>query len=341
MSIKVFLFEALIALIGGFLGASISALGSFLIFGLLGLVGFLYLMILHDDTLIKSITSGVLFLPHVSFVGGAIAAAYARKEGIIECGKDIGRSFISLQRFDILWVGALAGLAGYIVNAIFSFIFRGAIESVALTVVTVPLVVKYWWGLTKTNDCDGTSHAVPSPFRFFEKLNQPIGKIVLTAVIGFIATLLAITVSQNLDTAAYAEVLLFFISATSLYLLFMKIPLPATHHLAASGGAVVIAWLSRNEFADIWGNLSILMGWGISFSFVAMSAADYMKMLLFDEGDIHIDPPAMGIVIATALGVGLFPAIKVYNAPIPIQMILSLLLSVGAIILSLKKLGEE
>lgn len=336
-----FLFECVIAVIGGYVGASVSALGSFLIFGLLGAIGFFYLILMHDDSLISAVTGGVLFLPHVSFIGGAIAIAYARKIGIVECGKDVGRSAIQLQRWDILGVGALAGLLGYLVNRLLIVITNGYVDTIALTVVCIPLSLKYLWGLTKTNDCEGSSHAVPSPFRFFERLNKPLGKMLLSISMGVVAVLLVLLFHGEEKTTHYSEILLFFLSAASLYLLFMNYAIPATHHLAAASGAVLTGWLTVNGMPVSAISTIALIIWGVSFALFAMTSADFMKKLLYDEGDIHVDPPAMGIVITTAVAMGLFPTIDVYLMDLGMQMFIAGVIGFVSIIVNLKFLNNE
>lgn len=338
---KRFIFECVMALVGGFVGASVSALGSFLIFGLLGTIGFFYLITLGDNTLLLAVTGGVLFLPHVSFVGGAVAIAYARKQGVIECGKDIGRSALSLQRWDVLAVGAVAGLAGYLVNRFLGIFLYEGVDTIALTVVLIPLILKYVWSLERTNDCEGSSHAVPSPFRFFERLQKPLGKVALSVAMGVIAALLVVIFHSAEETTHYSEMLLFFLAAASLYLLFMKYSIPATHHLAAASGAVLTSWLSENGMPTEPLFLLILFGWSTTFSLLAMSAADFLKRLFFDEGDIHVDPPAMGIVVTTLVAMGLFPMIGLYKATIGVQIIVILIISISAIVINLQFLKGE
>ena len=42
-------------------------------------------------------------------------------------------------------------------------------------------------------------------------------------------------------------------------------------------------------------------------SALGLAGADLLGRLWFDKGDIHIDPPAMGIVASTAVVLGLIP----------------------------------
>lgn len=329
------------ALLGGFVGASVSALGSFLLFGLLGAIGFFYLLILGDDALLQAVTGGVLFLPHVSFIGGAVAIAYARKKEYIQCGKDIGRSAFQIKRWDVLFVGALGGLSGYLCNRFLGLFLQDGVDTIALTVVLIPLFLKYFWRMTKTNDCEGSSHAVPSPFRFFERLQKPMGKIALSIGMGIIAATLVMFFHGAEKTTHYSEMLLFFLSAASLFLLFMNYAIPATHHLAAASGAVLTAWLAVHTMPDSASSMILLYLWSITFSLFAMSAADFLKRLFFDEGDIHVDPPAMGIVVTTVVALGLFPMLGLYSAGYVFQTVVAVVIGSVSIVVNLFLLKNE
>lgn len=156
---------------------------------------------------------------------------------------------------------------------------------------------------------------------------------------GVIAAFLVLIFHPMEQTTHYAEVLLFFISAASLYLIFFKLSIPATHHLAASSGAVMTIWLAINGPITTISGLLLLILWSCSFSLFAMSAADGMKKLLFDEGDIHIDPPAMGIVICTAVAMSILPQTGILSAEIVWQIVVAGgigIVSIGANLLLLK-----
>jgi hypothetical protein len=332
-----FLLDCGVAVIGGCLGAVLGALGGFLLFGLLGVLGFLYLLIGHSDVWIAAVTGSVLLRPSVCFVGGVIATAYARKRGLIQCGKDIGRPFISYRRFDILAVGGVAGLAGYLVNRGLDALFAGRIDTIALTVFLIPLFIKYLWQMMKTNDCEASSHAVPSPYRFFEKFSRPAGKTLVSLIMGLCTSLLTFGLFLIPETKPYAGLMVFFFSAVFLFPLFMGIPIPATHHFSGPAGAASMIWLSLNSGnPGAWG-IALLALWGIAAAQIGLLASDIMGNLFFREGDIHIDPPAMGILIATAIMLGGLPLTGVYNAGIKGQVIVSLSLIIASLIFNLRE----
>ncbi len=80
----------------------------------------------------------------------------------------------------------------------------------------------------------------------------------------------------------------------------------------------------------------LLILWSVAFSLFAMNIADVMKSLLFDEGDIHVDPPAMGIVLSTGLALGIFPNIGVYDLSIALQFLVIGVMALGSIGVNLR-----
>lgn len=335
------LLDCVVAIIGGCLGAALSALGGIVLFGLLGALGFLYLLVAHDDVWIAAVTGSVLLRPSVCFLGGVVAAAYARKKSLIQCGKDIGRPLASLGRPDILAVGGCAGLAGYLVNRGLHALLAGRIDTIALTVFLIPLVIKYSWRMTKTNDCEALSHAVPSPYRFFEKFSRPKGKTLVSLALGLGSSLLALGLFLLPETRPYAGMLVFFVSAMSLFLLFMGMPMPATHHFSGPAGATAIVWLTSHGGREDGWRLVLIALWGIAAAQVSMLIGDAMERLFFTEGDIHVDPPAMGIVGATAIMLGVLPLTGVYDAGTQVQIAVSLLIIVAALAFNLREKSPQ
>lgn len=337
MNWAVSLLDCGVAVIGGCLGAALSALGGFLLFGLLGVLGFLYLLVAHSDIWISAVTGSVLLRPSVCFVGGIVATAYARKKGLIQCGKDIGRSFISYRRIDILAVGGAGGLAGYLVNRAGDALLAGKVDTIALTVFLIPLFIKYHWGMTKSNDCEAASHAVPSPYRFFEKFSRPRGKTLVSLIIGLATSLLTYGLFLLPETKPYAALFVFFVSAMSLFPLFMGIPMPATHHFSGPAGAAAVVWLASHDGISGASGLALVTLWGIAAAQIGLLAGDILGKLFFTEGDIHVDPPAMGILVATAIMLGGLPMTGVYSAGSRVQIIVALSMILASAIFNIRE----
>ncbi|MBK8477100.1 MAG: hypothetical protein IPL39_12620 [Opitutaceae bacterium] len=164
------LLEMLSAFLGGALAAALGALGGFVLFGLVGVVGFLAAICTGDTHWLAALTGSVLLRPSSCFLGGVVAAAWARRRGYLRCGKDIGRPLLEFRRAELLLAGGLGGVAGWLANLGFDAVLAGRLDTVGLAVCVVPLLLKRAWDLGRSSDCAGTSHAVPSPYRFFERL---------------------------------------------------------------------------------------------------------------------------------------------------------------------------
>lgn len=308
------LHEGVVAAIGGGLGAALSALGGFVLFGVLGVLGVLWLLFAHSDPAVGP----TLIPPSVCFLGGVVATAYARKRGLIVCGKDIGRSFLPHRRADIFAVGAVAGVVGHGVHRGLDALCAGRVDTVALTVVLIPLFLKFAWRLTRTNDCDGISHAVPSPYRFFERLGQPVGKTLTALGVGAVAALATGALWSIPEMRPTAGLFVFFVSATLLFPVFLKVPMPATHHYSGPAGAVAVLWLSAS--VDRGGGMWLLALWGAAAAQIALLAGNLLETLLFTEGDIHVDPPSMGILVASVLLLGGIPGTGLFHAEAAVQV---------------------
>lgn len=333
--------ELVLAFIGGCLGASVSALAGFLLFGLFGVVGFLSLMLTHQDAGIVSLAGGVLLKPSICFLGGLVATAYARRQGLVQCGKDIGRALVEFKRFDVVLVGGLGGMAGYLVTRLLDRGVGGKVDTVAVTVFAVAMALKYAWGMTKTHDCAASSHAVPSPYRFFERLSKPAGKTGLSLLVGLGSAALTWRLCLDPRTAPFAGLLAFCLSALSLYFLFLAVPVPATHHFSGPAAGAVVTWMAAHGGGTTGhGEVLVVLLWGTAAAQLGMLSGDVMGRLFFDEGDIHVDPPAMGIMVSTALIMGVLPLTGVYHASLAIQAALCVVLLLACTLITLRVFGR-
>lgn len=324
MSVASLVLDGVLAVVGGCLGAILSALGGFLLFGLLGLVGLAALLVGHDSHWIGAVAGSVLLKPHVCFLGGVVAAAVARRRGLIRCGKDIGRPVVALGRPELLLAGGGAGLAGHLLVRGLDTLWAGRVDTVALAVCLIPALLKRPWGLTVSSDCDGVSHAVPSPYRFFERVSGPPGQVLLALAVGVGSALAAWALFRVPDARPYAALPVFFLSAVSLFPAFLGGRVPTTHHLSGPAGAVAALWLSGNGDAGLAPVLVAL--WGGAAAQCGLLAGAVLERRFFTDGDIHVDPPAMGIAGATALLLGLAPQTGVYRAAPGVQALAALAL---------------
>lgn len=141
------LFWLIAAAAGGFFGAAIGALQSFVFCGFTVLLGVMGLFGNASAAFIAYVPFGPVFGPHIAFAGGVAAVAYASKRGYAN-GKDIVTPLIGLGKADVLLVGAAFGVLGYLLNAGIAAIpwFGGHTDTVAVTVVVSALLARFVFG---------------------------------------------------------------------------------------------------------------------------------------------------------------------------------------------------
>lgn len=175
--IGIFLLGLVAAFAGGFVGAVI---GGNLAFVMTGLCVFFAFGISVTPTVLglnpgfafDYLAFGPLFGPHISFAGGAAAAAYAAHKGYQETGKEITLPLARLGKMDVLYVGGLFGVMGYLIQLVVACVpwFGKHTDTVAFTVVTSAIIARLVFGdsavgkaslfnkeklLAKPNDKDG------------------------------------------------------------------------------------------------------------------------------------------------------------------------------------------
>ena len=143
-------FSLILAFGGGFFAAAIGGLHGFIFTGFMVLAGHAIMLAGGSSDFLSYVAFGPVFGPHISFAGGVAAVAYAahtaRNKDV--GGKDIGVPLIQLERPDVLAVGGVFGMFGYVLQFLISKIpvFGGLVDSVALTVLLSAFVVRLVFG---------------------------------------------------------------------------------------------------------------------------------------------------------------------------------------------------
>ena len=132
-SLGVFLFGLLAAIAGGAVGAAIGGNYAFVLTGFCVLASWGVFAATGNSFGFDYISFGPFMGPHIAFAGGAAAAVYARYKGYMEDGKDVNSPLAGLGRPDVIYVGSIFGIFGYIVQIGISKIpwFGGHTDSVA------------------------------------------------------------------------------------------------------------------------------------------------------------------------------------------------------------------
>jgi hypothetical protein len=313
----------LAAFAGGAFGAAIGALPAFIFTGFMvmlgegirilsgdlsGLVGF------DPDTIESANITGQLafgpvFGPHISFAGGAAAAAYAAKKGYMQTGfpyhqsKNIG--YALGPKPDVLLVGGLFGILGYWIATLFS-IWSMPWDGIALTVVLSAFAHRLFLGYPLMGDAK-KGRMNMKPFLEMEKKEDGSDRFLVepwlghqykykdVLMIGMVVGILAVYI-----TVVTGSVFLpFGISAASLLFLNLGVErVPVTHHmsLVASTAAVAIA---GGDAAELSLTAALLIG--AAAGMVAAWFGEVTQRLFYAHADTHLDPPAFAIAIGTFL----------------------------------------
>ncbi len=287
---------------GGLFGAAIGGLPAFIFCGFAVLVGVAAGVGGSDFDVLGNVAFGPVFGPHIAFAGGAAAAAYAGRKGLLDDGKDILAPLVGLNNPMVLVVGGIFGAGGYVVNQALLPIVGNYTDSVALTVGISGIAARLIFG--RSGLFGGLSPDARERGRFLPGGNEvwvayqqgfPQASMLGFGTGLFAAWAVVAFAQANPDYAEIAVVLGFGISAASLILLQFGYEGPITHHMTlpaavaastvfAAGGAPVLAVL----LGAVVGVLGALAG-------------EFFSRLFLIHGDTHVDPPANAIWLVTTV----------------------------------------
>ena len=268
-----------IAFAGGALGAAVGASAAFIFTGLFVLIGVAIAAGGGGREFIGGVAFGPLLGPHISFAGGVAAAAFAAKAGHHSTGRDLGRGLAGLGRPDVLAVGGVFGVIGFLMQAAIAATPVGPLtDSVALTVFLSAVIVRLVFGKTGLLG-DRTQ---PGEWLAFQRDWPQV--IALGAVLGLSSAFLArvIGADKGGDVAGFG------FAATGLLFLHTGTTVPVWHHIALPAAI---------GFTAAGGNLYAGMAAGVAG---AVLGELYARAFL-NHGDTHIDPPAAAIATMTVL----------------------------------------
>lgn len=313
------------AFAGGAFGAAIGALPAFAFTGFMVIAGEAANLIggavapEASVAITSSVAFGPVFGPHISFAGGAAAAAYAAKKGYMNTGFDFHMAkditYAHGTKIDVLVVGGLFGILGAVIRQL-SGGFGLPWDPIAMGVVLSALFHRLILGYDLVGTVGGTGVFDVSPFERGERRSdgEDDARFLVEPWLphqyewGPIAFLGAIGGLLGAYTAIEtgSPFLAFGISAASLFFLNLGVEkFPVTHHITlpsstaalaviAEGAEVEAALLSSgsNELALLVGGL---------FGLLCALFGEVFERVFYAHGDTHWDPPAAAIVFGTLL----------------------------------------
>lgn len=333
-SLGVFIFALIAALAGGAVGAAIGGNYAFVLTGFCVLASWGIFAATHSTIGFDYIAFGPFMGPNIAFAGGVAGAAYARHKGYLEDGMDVNSPLAGLGRPDILFVGAIMGAFGFIVQSGISLIpwFGSHTDSVALTVLISGIVSRVLWGgpafgrgsLTNSHLMDKTATSFPAKIkpgpngRWLEWQEKPSQLLTIGSLFGLFAGGVSLMLAAWVPGgAAVANTFAFGISAIIILFLITNRNMPVQHHVTNIAGLAAVQFypiLMGKGFewgpTTGWDNHAWLMAAvalliAAVFGILSALLAEGVARVFYDRGTTHIDPPAGAIWFMNTLVVGL------------------------------------
>ena len=287
---------------GGAFGASLGALPAFIMTGVIAIIGTAIGLGSGVDVITGNVAFGPLFGPHVAFAGGVAAAAYAARKNNTLAGGNLGGGDVAVATpqgitngADILYslngtgdasvilVGGLFGVIGFLINYLYANILVLPTDTVAMTVATSGLIVRFAIGKTGlTGKYEGNTSR-----EYLPKGNSLIYIIVLGLVVGIAvcytgALLESFGVSNEVLQGSFPG-FVFAISAVSLIFAQIGFTSPTTHHISITAA-----------YAFVYSGNPII---GVVVAIIAAILGEFFVKTVNSYCDSHIDPPACTIFL--------------------------------------------
>ena len=288
---------AIIASFGaGVFGAAMGGVATFVMVGLIAIAGSIAAMAGGTDIATATMAFGTVFGPHISFTGAVAAAAYAgRKKYLKSGGADIMTALFGLNKPDMLFIGGVTGVLGFLIHWFYTNVCHFDTDTVAMTVATLGVLTRLIIGKSGfIGKCEeGEKRQLFTMDKLWSNLLLGLSMGLIVAGTG-IFLLNTYPDMADLIRANYANI--FFSISALTFVLMMTVPgasTPATHHITITTAHAVV----------LTGNLGI----SILIAVIATFLQDiFVNLFNSHHNDTHWDPPAMTIFILTFIIYALF-----------------------------------
>ena len=280
---------------GGLFAASIGALPAFIMTGVFAVVGAALGLAgagAASAILFNNIAFGPFFGPWASFAAGAVAASYAKKKGYTENGADIVTALGGLNAPDVLVVGGVAGVIGwvlkyYIVDVLFAQVIGVGTDGGMVVVLMGILARLAFGGPIKTGD-----KWLPSGKALMNSLTVGVGYSILIAFVFATVVTTADAETVELFLGNFA-VLAFGTAAVGLIFAQAGFAFIGCHHIFIMTASACAACYASS------GNVMMSAIAGVVVGVVSNILCD-LDTVAFNSGtDSHVDGPGFAIFIMT------------------------------------------
>lgn len=276
---------------GGVVGAYIGAVPAFVMTGVFALVGGVVTAAGVDGGVaINAIAFGSFLGPHIAFAGGVAAAAYAGKKKIIPSGTDVVSCLNGTGAPDVLLVGGVFGVIGYIIATLIGMTPLGPLTDLpGITVVISAIIARYAFGQTGIVG----KYTGSGPRVWFSTGKGFLYNVILGGGLGIAVSFVAATLYNAGNEVALGifPIICFGFSATTLLFACGGLACPATHHIALPAGLAAVVGLHA------FGAGGAVLG--VLFGILGSLGGDLFGNTFNSHCDSHIDPPATTIFILT------------------------------------------
>lgn len=291
---------------GGVFAAAIGAVPAFIMTGVFSIVGAVAGMCGAGDAsniLVNYFAFGPFFGPHIAFAGGVAASAYAKKKGVTENGADVASALAGLNEPDVLLVGGVFGVIGYLFKElVIVSLFAGSIsprlvtDAPGITVFCSAILVRLIFGGKLKTGSEVMSKG------------KNLGTVLVMSICfsTVVAGIYAAAVNAGVSVEAFGgsyHVLIFGLAAIGLVFAIAGQPFYGCHHI------VIIAAEAAVQSYATTGNAYMALAMGIIFGTISGLIGDIAGASINSGTDSHIDPPATAIFIMTFAVNAIFPAL--------------------------------
>lgn len=282
---------------GGIVGAYMGALPAFIMTGIYAIIGGIVTATgTTGDIAVGILAFGSFVGPHIAFAGGVAAAAYAASKGKLASGADICSALNGLGAPDVLLVGGIFGVLGYVIATFIGTLpIIGAGQCAAtdlpgITVIISGIISRLVFGKTGlTGKYTGTA-----PRQYIASGAAFMTNVVLGLGIGILVAGISVMLKDNPAALGIFPIIVFGFAAITLIFSQTGFAMPATHQIFLPGALAAGVGLANFGPAGA-------LAFGIVFAILGSVIADFVGRTFNSYADSHIDPPAMTIFFLTSV----------------------------------------
>ncbi|NWK56605.1 hypothetical protein HW115_13365 [Verrucomicrobiaceae bacterium N1E253] len=277
------------AFCGGVFGAAVGALPSFVLCGVGALLGGLYSMSTGSDVNLVDtwVTWGPLVGPQTAFGGGAVAAIYAKRRGVLENGRDICTPLMGCNAPDVLLVGGVFGAIGALLTLACANIptigGHASNNAIATAIVLTMMLGRLIFGESGLfgKVAQGTNRWEGSDAGCWLTWQHDWPQIlIISCAVGIPASHLALTVPAS-------GLILFGLGCIIFTFMIFGAKVPVFHNIALA------SLLAVGATQNLW--------WGLAMAILVAFLCELAAMLFCAHGDSHIDPPTVSLMLTGIL----------------------------------------